>query len=183
MNQNQFEQIARKMDQRFGNIRKGDEDAHMIVLVILELSAYQTYLEHHSLTGSDMQDAICLVLYHIQNKLTGTQVDTAKFENKKNLLLKKALLSAFDPDEDTDAAALWREAQQNIQDFTEEKYYGMFVQGLLRILDSVKTWTKERGSGGYFGFLDEQYHKLRERHPMGAPSLTLEELQQEFPKD
>ena len=179
MNQNQFSQIARRMDQRFGHVRRGDEDVHMDVLMSLELGAYQVHLKNSSITSNDMQDAICLVLYRIQETLSGTHVDTEKFENDKNLPLMKAILSSFDPDESTLAAALYKEAEETFQGFTEETYYGIFVRALLRILDSVQHWTKEFGSGGYFTYLDGLFLNLA-KGIQEVPPLSAEQLKREF---
>ena len=155
MNQYQFEQVSRRMEKRFGKIRKGEEAKHEEMLRAIETNLLTVYRLDRACNARRVLEAIPLALYTVESRLTGQEYDLSAFENPENLKLKHAILMAIDP---LSNAELREEAEEecgwNLSDGAElEVYYQLPVQCVLRILDSVKMWTKERGSDGYFSFV------------------------------
>jgi len=157
MNQNQFEMITRNMQKRYGKIRNGDEEIHSMMLFPMESNLLKVYRKHQEANSRRLKEAILLALYQVSDRLTGAKTDVGKFESSENLLLRDALLSAFDPFANEEiAAVLQEEGQLDLNDRDVlEKYYKEPVLCLLRIRDSVEHWEKRGGSNGYFEFLNE----------------------------
>ena len=157
MNQYQFEQVIRRMEKRYGKIYKGREEPYEDMLEAMEYNLLKVYSTDHACNSRRLMEAVPLALYAVEGRLTGQEYDVAAFENPENLKLKHALLTAFDPFTN---AKLRKEAEEacgwNLNDGKElEAYYRRAIQCILRILDSVKTWTKERGKDGYFNFISD----------------------------
>ena len=155
MNQYQFEQITRRMEKRYGKIRKGQESRYEELLRAIEYNLVKVYRTDHDCNSRRVLEAVPLALYAVESRLTGQEYDLSAFENPENLKLKHAILMAFDPFTN---AELRKEAEEeygwNLGDGAElEAYYQRPVQCVLRILDSAKKWIKERGSDGYFSFV------------------------------
>lgn len=157
MNQNQFEQIARRMKQRFGSMEKGQEEPYVMLLFSMEGNLLQVHRSHPAANGRRCREALFLALYVVQERTGGKAVDVKKFENPENLLLRDALLSAFDPQTNPQIAESlaegfgedWRER------WDPEVEYEMPVRCILWILKSVELWTKRRGPDGYFEMLEQ----------------------------
>ncbi len=155
MNQYQFEQVCRRMEKRYGKIRKGEESRHEEGLRAIETNLLTVWRQNRACDSRRLLEAVPLSLYAVESRLNGQEYDVSAFENPENLKLKHAILMAFDPFTN---AELRKEAEKeygwNLTDGAElEAYYQKPVQCVLRILDSVKQWTKERGSEGYFNFI------------------------------
>lgn len=156
MNQNQFEQITRKMERRFGKMRKGDEGDHAMLMATLEGNALKINRKYPSSNSRRMREAICLVLYTVAGYLDEEQPDVSDFENEDNLRLKNALLTAFDPFTNPEVKeSLESHLNLDLKDPEAlEKYFKEPVICLLRIKDSVDLWEKRNGSNGYFQFIE-----------------------------
>ena len=155
MNQYQFEQVCRRMEKRYGKIRKGEESRHEEGLRAIETNLLTVRRQNRACDSRRVLEAVPLALYAAESRLTGQEYDLSAFENPENLKLKHAILMAFDPFTN---AELRKEAEEeygwNLDDGAElEAYYQRPVQCVLRILDSAKKWIKERGNDGYFNFI------------------------------
>ena len=156
MNQNQFEMIIRKMEQRYGRIHKGDEEVHAMMLFPMESNLLKVHRKHPDSNSRRLREAIYLTLHTINGYLTGEQPDVKRFENPENLRLRNAMLYSFDPftnDEVRDALSVDSELDLNDKNALE-KYFKEPVQCVRRIYDSVETWEKRSGSNGYFEFIE-----------------------------
>ena len=156
MNQYQFEQVCRRMEKRYGKIRKGRESQYEETLRAIE----SNLLAVRACDSRRVLEAVPLALYAVESRLTGQEYDLSAFENPENLKLKHAILMAFDPFTN---AELRKEAESeygwNLDDGAElEAYYQRPAQCVLRIWDSAKKWIKERGSDGYFNFIAAFIH-------------------------
>ena len=135
------------MEKRYGKIRKGEESRHEEGLRAIETNLLTVHRLNRACDSRRVLEAVPLALYAVESRLTGQEHDLSAFENPENLKLKHAILMAFDPFTN---AELRKEAEEeygwNLDDGAElEAYYQKPVQCVLRILDSVKQWTKERG--------------------------------------
>lgn len=156
MNQAQFEMIIRRMEQRYGRMHKGDEEAHAMVLFAMEGNLLKTHRKHPESNSRRLKEAICLTFHRVNGYLNGKQDDVTKFESTENLLLRDALLQAFDPftrEEIRDVmcgdGGLDLNDRQALENYFEEP-----IRCIRRIYDSVEHWEKESGSNGYFVFIE-----------------------------
>ena len=156
MNQNQFEMIIRRMEQRYGRIHKGDEEIHAMMLFPIESNLLKVHRKYPESNSRRLKEAICLAFHRINGYLTGEQPDVARFETPENTRLRDAMLYSFDPLSNVDVKeALSVDSELDLNDRgTLEKYFREPVQCVRRIYDSVETWEKRSGSNGYFEFIE-----------------------------
>ena len=156
MNEYKFEQIRREMEQRFGKMKKGEEDNYAMILFPMESNLLKVHRKHPSSNSRRLKEAILLALHWIDGSLAGKPKDLKQFENEDNIRLRDALLMAFDPSVNAEINdILCLQNGQNLKDGeTMGNYYKEPVQCILRILESVEHWEKIYGSNGYFRFLE-----------------------------
>ena len=155
MNQYQFEQVCRRMEKRYGKIRRGRESQYEEMLRAIETNLLTVRRQNRACDSRRVLEAVPLTLYAVESRLTGQEYDLSAFGNPENLKLKHAILMAFDPFANSE---LRKKAEEeygwNLDDGAElEAYYQRPAQCVLRVLDSAKKWIKERGSDGYFNFI------------------------------
>ena len=97
MNQYQFDQVVRRMQQKYGKIKKGNEDAYSMMMFPMEGNMLKRFRNNPAANGRRALEAVALVLHQVEGYLTGKSVDVSSFENAENLVLRDALLYAFDP--------------------------------------------------------------------------------------
>lgn len=97
MNQYQFQQIVRRMEQRYGKMEKNEEDRHVMLLLPMESNLLKTYRKNPDANSRRLEEAILLALHDIESRITGERKNTGSYENKENMMLKEALLKSFDP--------------------------------------------------------------------------------------
>ena len=157
MNQYQFEQISRRMEGKYGKMKKNEEGKYAMLLLAMESNVLKIHRKNPEANSRRMAEAIVLTLYEIENRLSAEKKDTSSFETKENSMLKEGLLKSFDPfSNDEIRTAL----QENCFIGLEEKevlsrYYKDPIVCLLRIKDSVEHWIKRNGSDGYFEFIED----------------------------
>lgn len=161
MNQYQFDQVVRRMQQKYGKIKKGDEDSYSMMMFPMEGNMLKKFRRNHAANGRRALEAVTLVLHTIEGYLTGKPADVTSFENTENVELREALLYAFDPFTNDELREII--SQEMGKDLTDksslEDYYRDPVLCIMRIRDSIELWTKEMGSDGYFGFIEGQLGK------------------------
>lgn len=157
MNQYQFEQISREMERRYGKMEKGGEDEFMTLLLAMESNLLKVWRKYPDSNSRRLEEAILLVLHAIKNNTDAECVNAGRFESLANIRLRDALLAAFDPfSNESVRKALEEKAGMNLEDKEVlREYYRAPVICILRIKESVECWIKERGSNGYFDFLEE----------------------------
>ena len=156
MNEYKFEQIRREMEQKYGKMKKGEEDRHAMILFPMESNLLKVHRKHPGSNSRRLKEAILLALHWIDGSLVGKPKDLKRFENEDNIRLRDALLMAFDPfmnAEINDILCL-QEGLNLRDDETLDNYYKEPVQCILRILESIEHWEKRNGSNGYFQFLE-----------------------------
>ena len=156
MNQNQFEMIIRRMEQRYGRIHKGDEEVHAMMLFPIESNLLKVHRKYPESNSRRLKEAICLVFHRINGYLTGEQADVKKFESPENTRLRDAILYSFDPFTNEEVKeTLSTDSELDLDDKNAlEKYFKEPVQCVRRIYESVETWEKQSGSNGYFEFTE-----------------------------
>lgn len=157
MNEYQFQQVARRMEKRYGKMKRNEEGKYACLLYPMESNLLKVHRRNPEANSRRLEEAIFLVLHEVEGRVSGGEVDTGQYENKGNALLKEALLQAFDPFTNEDISAVLQE-RGNLSIETPENleaYYKEPVICLLRIKESIEVWTKRNGSDGYFKFLEE----------------------------
>ena len=156
MNSYQFEQIIRRMERKYGKIRKNEEDRYAMLLFPMESNLLKIHRKEPGANSRRLEEAILLVLHEVGNRIDEKSIDVSGYENKENRLLKEALLKAFDPYANDEIAAVLRErggANLEEREFLS-RYYKEPVMCVLRIKESVEYWIKKGGADGYFDFLE-----------------------------
>lgn len=161
MERHKFEQIASRMQKKYGKIKKGKEESHEMLLFPMESNLLKTHRSHPSANSRRLVEAILLTLHYIDMKIEGKDEDLTQYENEENLMLKNALLQAFDPFANNEIYEIMTQTddtgQSAINDL--EKYYGEPARCILRIKESVELMFKEYGTDGYFDFIEEYMGK------------------------
>lgn len=157
MNEYQFRQVVRRMETRYGKMKRDEEEKHALLLYPLESNLLKVHRQNPEANSRRLEEAILLALHEIEGRLSGEKGDVTQYENQGNILLKGALLQAFDPYTNEEIFAVLKE-NGIIESETPEElalYYQEPVICLLRIKDSVEHWIKRGGSDGYFKFIEE----------------------------
>lgn len=159
MNEYQFNQVAKRMSNRYGHISHGDEMQHNMTLTPIELNAMKAHREDPSINGYRMIEGIMLVLHEIERRLGINDNDVSRFENEGNLKIKHALLMAFDPFENEKIKIITKNIDWSNLDNLRD-YYAEPIRCLIRIKESAEKWTKHYGQEGYFTFLEGTLSEL-----------------------
>lgn len=152
----QFEKIYKEMENEFGKIKSGDEEAHAMMLLPIEENALKTHRKYPSCNSRRLREAIALALFKIKGYCTATSYNTDKFRDENNGRLEHALLMAFDPFTNPEIKMVIESAYKlDLNNTTElHNYYKEPVMCLLRVKESVDIWEKRNGSDGYFNFIE-----------------------------
>lgn len=152
MNEYQFRQIARRMEQRYGKMKKNEEEQYAMLLFPMESNLLKIHRKDCGANSRRVEEAILLALHEIESRITGENKATGKYETKENVKLKEALMKSFDPFRNEEIKTiLEREKDLNDKRMLTD-FYKAPVLCMLRIKDSVELWLKKNGSNGYFDF-------------------------------
>ena len=122
------------MVQRFGSIKKGEEDSHFPLMFPMESNLLKLHREDEKRDSRRAIEAIHICLLTIDGYLTDTEYDLEPFISEENQALAEGLLMSFDP-------------------FSNEEI--RTVKCLLRIERSIEMWLKARGTDGYFQYIED----------------------------
>lgn len=159
MNSYQFGQIVRRMERKYGKMRKNEEDRYAMLLFPMESNLLKIHRKDPGANSRRLEEAILLALYEVENRTDEKSTDVSSYENKENRLLKEALLKAFDLFANDEIATVLRErgcAALEDKEFLT-RYYKEPVMCVLRIKESVEYWIKRGGTDGYFDFLERWF--------------------------
>lgn len=164
VSQYQFNRIGSQMEREYGKIRKGEEDAHMMLLFPMEGNMLKVHRAHPESNGRRAIEAIVITLFQIQSYLSDDEYDLDSFRSEENERLVQALLMAFDPFTNSEIRTALEEASVDLGSMEALKeLYGEPVRCLLKIKDSVELWSRERGVDGYFRFIENTIGAAVER--------------------
>ncbi|HBA50257.1 MAG TPA: hypothetical protein DCZ91_21185 [Lachnospiraceae bacterium] len=164
VNQYQFDRIGSQMEREFGKIRKGEENAHMMMLFPMEGNMLKVHRAHPESNGRRAIEAIVIALFEIQSYLSDNEYNLDSFRSAENERLVQALLMTFDPFTNRDIREALEEASVDLES-TEalKELYGEPVRCLLKIKESVELWSREWGPDGYFRFIENMIGKTVKR--------------------
>lgn len=176
MNAYQFEQISRKLQKEHGKIQRGNEESYSMVLFTLEGNALKIHRRNPAANEMRMIEAINLVLNMIAGRIEGEIPDLSAFENSENILLRDALLMAFDPftneevKENLSVKGMHRFSDKEFR----KKYYHVPVLCLMRILESVEFWRKSFGEGSYFDHCEKSFGEMAVKDDKMHYTITID---------
>ena len=160
MNKYQFEQIIRRSAQRFGKMKRREEEQFTADFFVIESNMIIVHREHPKADGIRAREAVMLVLHHIEGLITGEEKDLSAFENEENRLLADAILYAIDPQFSDKGMTKFKDGGGDESKLDDPEYlmymYLIPVQCLLRIIDSIDLCTRKMGSNGYFTLIEKQ---------------------------
>lgn len=157
INQYKFDKICAEMAQKFGRIRKGEEDGYEWMLFPMESNALKVYHAHPSSSGRRMSEAVSLALFQVKSYIMGEEYDLSLFETEDNKRLVHALLMAFDPFTNSEIEKLLKNSFDLENKEALIEYFEVPVLCLIRLKESVDFWEKERGLNGYFAFTEGMF--------------------------
>lgn len=145
------------MEQEFGKIKTGQEEAHAMMLLPLEGNALRIYRKYPECNSRTLREAIALALFDIKERYTDEKFNLDSFRDDNNFRQEQALLMAFDPFTNEEVKEII--LSQTTLDLTNKtilhEYYAEPIRCLLRIKDSIDTWEKRMGSNGYLSFIEQ----------------------------
>lgn len=158
MNQYQFDQITRRMERRYGKIKKGTEEDYTVLFFTIEGNMLSAHRNHPEANGRRAREAVMLALHFIEGRITGEEKELSAFENKENLLLLDAILYAIDPMSSEKGMEKFREADGDEDKLGDKSYleqmFHLPALCLLRLIESIDLWTRKMGPDGYFNFME-----------------------------
>ncbi len=167
--------IVQRMEKRFGKVAHGDEGTYGELLYPMESNLLKVHRIYSRADGRRTKEAILLTLHEIEDRITGQTHDTSSLQNRGSLMMKKALMMAFDPFTNPEL----KEALDGVQhcyDLTTPaglaRFYAIPVRCILRILDSVQKFTTKQEPSQYFEFLEYFMGKKVHGHEMNYAVLA-----------
>lgn len=150
-----FDKISSRMSQRFGMIKKGEEEGHALFMFPMESNLLKLHRENKKRDSRRAIEAIHICLLTIDGYLTDTEYDMDLFLTDENQALANGLLMSFDPFTNDEIRDVLGEGCQLDAEETLESYFEEPVKCLLRIEKSIETWMKARGTDGYFQYMED----------------------------
>lgn len=155
INRYNFDRISSRMSQKFGTIKKGDEEDHALLLFPMESNMLKLHRENGKRDSRRAIEAIHICLLTIDGYLTDTEYEFGNLMSEENDALAKGLLMSFDPFTNEEI----REALDENYDLDSkedlERYFQEPVKCLLRLEKSIEMWNKVRGNDGYFNYIED----------------------------
>lgn len=155
INRYNFDRISSRMSQKFGNIKKGDEEDHALLLFPMESNMLKLHRENEKRDSRRAIEAIHICLLTIDGYLTDTEYDFGNLLAEENEALAKGLLMSFDPFTNEEVREVLEETHDLKSKEVLESYFQEPVKCLLRLEKSIELWLKEWGNDGYFNYVED----------------------------
>ncbi len=150
-----FDKISSRMAQRFGSIKKGEEEEHAFTMFPMESNLLKLHRENEKRDSRRAIEAIHICLLTIDGYLSDTEYDMSLFLSEENQALAKGFLMSFDPFTNDEIREVLGESCQLDDVENLESYFEEPVKCLLRIEKSIEMWIKARGTNGYFQYIED----------------------------
>lgn len=155
INRYNFDRISSRMSQKFGTIKRGDEEDHALLLFPMESNMLKLHRENEKRDSRRAIEAIHICLLTIDGYLTDTEYDFGNLMSEENEALAKGLLMSFDPFTNDEVREVLGETRDLDSKEELESYFQEPVKCLLRLEKSIETWSKARGNDGYFNYIED----------------------------
>ena len=143
------------MSQRFGSIKKGEEDSHMPYMLPMETNLLKLHRENGKRDSRRAIEAIHICLLTIDGYLADLEYDLEPFISEENRALAEGLLMSFDPFTNGEIKKALGDGVRLDSEEHLEAYYAEPVKCLIRIEKSIEMWLKARGTDGYFQYIED----------------------------
>jgi tetratricopeptide (TPR) repeat protein len=161
VNNYKMEKIADRMSKKFEKIRRGEESEYTFTLSNFESNLINIYRRHPEFKSRRVIEAINIFLLKIDAYFSkGIEYDFSRHINDGNAAYLNVLQECCDP-------LYNKELQENLdsnldlndpEDLIE--LYATPVKCLIRLKESVEMRIKERGTNGYFDFLEGKMSRI-----------------------
>ena len=155
INRYHFDRISSRMSQRFGSIKKGEEDSHMPYMLPMETNLLKLHRENGKRDSRRAIEAIHICLLTIDGYLADLEYDLEPFISEENQALAEGLLMSFDPFTNGVIKKALGDGVRLDSEEHLEAYYAEPVKCLIRIEKSIEMWLKARGTDGYFQYIED----------------------------
>ncbi len=155
INRYHFDRISSRMSQRFGSIKRGEEEDHFPFLFPMESNLLKLHREDEKRDSRRAVEAVHICLLTIDGYLTDTEYDLEPFISEENQALAEGLLMSFDPFTNEEIRTALKESKRLDSAEQLEAYYEEPVKCLIRIEKSIEMWLKARGNDGYFQYIED----------------------------
>jgi small nuclear ribonucleoprotein (snRNP)-like protein len=157
VNQYDLDRISSRMKKSFGSIPKGQEENYSFILSAMEGNMLKLHRQNPNRSGRQALIAIQMALLTVDGYIRQVEYDYSSHVEPKNQDLLHGLLMSFDPFTNKEIQEI---VIQEDGSFNAKKYFETPIKCLIRIEDSIKLWTKERGSKGYFTFIENHMGRI-----------------------
>lgn len=165
-----LDRISSRMKKDFGKIPKGKEENYAFMLSAMEGNMLKIYRQNPDCTGRHALTAIQMALHTVDGYVRQMEYDFSSHAEPENQALLHGVLMSFDPFTNKEIHEV---VMKEDASFDARKYFEVPVKCLIRIEDSIKLWTKERGSQGYFTFIENQMgHAIAQDNEMNYTILS-----------
>lgn len=155
MDNRKFNEIPRILQREHGRIPKGGEEPYTMLFFTMEGNALKMHRRHFNTSDYDMIQAILMAMHMVNGRIRGEMPDLSRFETPENVILRDALLMAFDPFTNPEIQPVLESVDVKLDDAESLKaFYHSPIMVLIRLLESVKTWNERGGTMGYFTFIE-----------------------------
>lgn len=155
-----LDRIPSRMKKNFGSIPKGQEENYSFILSAMEGNMLKLHRQDPDRSGRQALIAIQMALLTVDGYIRQIEYDFSNHVEPENQALLHGLLMSFDPFTNEEIQEI---VMKEDDTFDTRKYFEIPIKCLIKIEDSIKLWTKERGSQGYFTFIENHMGPMVER--------------------
>ncbi len=155
INRYNFDRISSRMSQKFGIMKKGDEEEYALLLFPMESNMLKLHRENEKRDSRRAIEAIHICLLTVDGYLTDTEYDLGNLQSEENEALARGLLMSFDPFTNDEVRETLEETYDLSSKEDLESYFAEPVKCLLRLEKSIEFWMKTKGNDGYFNYVED----------------------------
>ncbi len=152
--------ISSRMAKDFGMIPKGQEDQYAFILSAMEGNLLKLHRQDPNRSGHQALTAIQMALLTVDGYIKQVEYDFSSHTTSENQDLLHGLLMSFDPFTNNEVHEV---IMEDVHSFDAKKYFEIPIKCLLRIEKSIKLWSNNLGTNGYFTFIENHMGHLIER--------------------
>lgn len=160
VNRYQFDKIVQVMKNEIGSIRKGRESEYEGELRILEQFLYESYPKYH-VNGRQLSEIMKVVLWDIKSYMEHTEYDYSKWMEDLYREYADEIETLFLPDKNKRLENILRISPDSMSSEERKEYLKLPAKCIIRVLESIEMWTKERGADGYYNFIEEFFGQMK----------------------
>lgn len=151
VNTYKLDKVSTRMAKDFGKIPKGQEENYTFILYPMEGNMLKLHRQDANRSGRQALTAIRMALLTLDGYIKQVEYDFSSHYTSENKALLHGILMSFAPFTNKEVYEI---VMKGDNAFDAKKYFDIPIKCLLRIENSIKIWTKNSGSNGYFRFIE-----------------------------